>query len=140
MKATDLRIGNLLMCKEISQYPIPVYNIWSDGIIHFDWESMEGQTGAPIDRCEPIPLTSEWLEKAGFKEEWKNSGFLVNRTSGWPISIRPITKKRFLSDEPVEQPTWRMLDHVYVFYVHQLQNLYYALTGTELTLSLNKNA
>lgn len=67
----------------------------------------------------PIPLTEEWLLKFGFKSiqdgwyEYSNS----NITFSWNIYDRQL---RFLG-EPFN-----------IQYVHQLQNLYFALTGEEL--------
>jgi len=55
---------------------------------------------------EPIPLTEEWLCKLGFDN------------NHWAT-------KWILEDMPI--PTG-------IKYVHQLQNLYFALTGKELTL------
>jgi hypothetical protein len=78
----------------------------------------------------PIPLTPEWLERCGF----------VQDRNGWhiPGSQFSLTENLF--------PCWldRMLwpggipdfDHVSLKYAHQLQNLYFALTGEELNVKL----
>lgn len=72
----------------------------------------------------PIPLTPEWLLKLGFKknedylqeEVYENENFqLTNECdNGW-----------FCGNEET---------HLEIKYVHQLQNLYHALTGKELEL------
>jgi hypothetical protein len=137
MKAEELRIGNLIkgiyhdyddgideeienetICKVVTldvsgsgDYPIYVYS--DENIEHFS-------------EFEPIPLTEEWLLKFGFK--WKGL----------------IAKGRYLT---LFTPCGKALvfkDNYFIFsgvtieiqikYVHQLQNLYFALTGEELTL------
>lgn len=80
----------------------------------------------------PIPLTEEWLLKFGFEFKSMGSGGAVcSRHSGhwykdgWPIFFGSKGKNFdcfFLTHKEVEIP-----------FVHQLQNLYYALTGQELT-------
>lgn len=73
---------------------------------------------------EPIPLTPEWLERFGFEvygsePYWKyadgiNGMFKNNRFRLFTFQTHG--------------------DYVPVDYVHQLQNLYFALTGQELEL------
>ena len=78
----------------------------------------------------PIPLTEEWLLKFGFD-------FIDD---GW-ASIK--TKKRFINLEIslkgkrtilYNKRTIEFIDVVHIKYIHQLQNLYFALTGMELTI------
>ena len=69
----------------------------------------------------PIPLTEEWLLKFGFKKEnnftWGNLEMeLMQREDGFWI--------------------WLGAD-LYLKHVHQLQNLYHALTRKELTIKQN---
>ena len=67
--------------------------------------------------AEPIPLTEEWLIRLGFKIFCKD--FYLN-------GIIIHTRKRgyvLRKSVPIIQ------------YVHQLQNLYFALTGEELTIT-----
>jgi hypothetical protein len=78
------------------------------------WQIDEGE------EVKPIPLTEEWLEKFGF--EYSD----LNGDSGlWKIPPFQIYGKynQFLYDYRLD-----------VNYVHQLQNLYFALTGEELTI------
>ncbi len=91
----------------------------------------------PIEEVfEPIPLTEEWLLKYGFEKDsihddyFKPCGeyeikIVINAFSGsltndpsWFISIQTG-----YGNQPVT---------IYKKYVHQLQNLYFALTGEEL--------
>ena len=109
MKIEELRIGNLVFEKGRSPFAIEIEKIidFANGFYKF----------------EPIPLTDEWLIKLGFESdgiEWWNS-----------IIILAISKQG-LWYCPTEQP------HCIVGqkfeYVHQLQNLHYAITGDELNV------
>lgn len=74
---------------------------------------------------EPIPLTPEVLEKCGLKDVWiKNSWMIVEdvsdgETFGWAMKVRNASYTR-------------EIEFAYFKYLHQLQNLYFALTGEEL--------
>jgi hypothetical protein len=68
----------------------------------------------------PIPLTEDWLLKFGFK--WKNQGL---RLGSFCIRQEINSYVIYLSNE--SHNTKVDLKHV-----HQLQNLYFALTGIEL--------
>ena len=73
----------------------------------------------------PIPITEEWLLKFGFKVDY---GCIILSTNRGVITIEEdlaeissvITHNGFMA--PCR-------------YVHQLQNLYFALTGSELTVA-----
>lgn len=81
----------------------------------------------------PIPLTEEWLEKLGFKKNQQRVGTAGAEcvpfdytVDGWHRS--DIVIKDFQLAYPIF--------NVELQYVHQLQNLYFALTGEELTIKL----
>jgi hypothetical protein len=87
------------------------------------WEILDGYE---IDKCEenpftqPIPLKEEWLLKFGFKtlcKDWQKKGIIIHTRKRGYVLRKSV---------PVIQ------------YVHQLQNLYFALTGEELTYKDNK--
>lgn len=70
----------------------------------------------------PIPLTPEILEKCGFE---KYDRFLYRLKNGWHwISVD--TNSLYIHGKQV----------VLIDYLHQLQNLYFALTGKELNVQL----
>jgi hypothetical protein len=74
-------------------------------------------------KYEPIPFKKDWLIKLGF--ELNDNGFYskgrltYHKTYGWEILESWISGWK--SVEPIR-------------YVHQLQNLYFAISGNELTL------
>jgi len=109
MKASELRIGNLVMDgKDIEQ-------------VNARMIDMLVKTEADFDS---IPLTEEWLLKFGFQKsmswtyvvELKGNLKLVYYLGekGWSIGFKSYS------------------DFSNLEYVHQLQNLYFALTGEEL--------
>lgn len=110
MKASELRIGNFVRNNMNGEILIPC-DILCDGI---NTENFEGLNYGFI---EPIPLTEEWLLKFGFE-----------------ITGNFQTKDRFQTHKQ-DGIIW--FEHGYIVvelqYVHQLQNLYFALTGEELT-------
>jgi hypothetical protein len=85
-----------------------------------------------LDEFEPIPLTPEILEKCGFDKGmgidhkfqglrlrlWKNNDWILLNTNGCDLYPRMPTIK----------------------YLHQLQNLYFALTGKELQVNIQTTA
>jgi len=80
---------------------------------------------------QPIPLTPEILEKAGFT----NDGDNYFSFEGYTIWFRPDEKECnygwFLLSSDKTEAYSAAFDHV-----HQLQNLYFALTGEELKIEL----
>ena len=80
----------------------------------------------------PIPITEEWLLKFGADKRLSryniNQKYCIQKYSddkGWYFSI-------YISG----YPDYSIHILCFIKYVHQLQNLYYALTGEELTLSV----
>jgi hypothetical protein len=88
-----------------------------------------------IREVSPISLTSEWLERFGFEIMDAEVDFMEYEIEGTDISICNDGGLDFES----ENPYYFLWDGNYqhktvVKYVHQLQNLYFTLTGEELTL------
>ena len=114
MKANELRIGNLI---DRQDYICKVTKIEEGGIIT---EPLEYKGEMFVKQgVEPIPLTEEWLVKFGFKKGSK--GWFKTYSHKTEVSV--ITCKF----------NFYMYKHI-CNYVHQLQNLYFALTGEELTI------
>lgn len=85
------------------------------------------------EHCIPILLTPEILEKCGAGKD--EDGFLVSiTTDGWELFIEETNEWDvwYGKDENRE----RYLPLVSIRYLHQLQNLYFCLTGTELEVKL----
>ena len=133
MKTNELRIGNLvyvtdnltnLIFKEIT--PINIHNL-----MH-----LTGWDKSPVDiEFEPIPLTEEFLLKFGFKNIDKGGNDFITYTDSehnyyLQIDVRRKDGKYLILDNSFDD--LRAFSMVDIEYVHQLQNLYFALTGNEL--------
>lgn len=133
MKANELRIGNLFKYSDNAIIKPEKRGVISS-IIADDISFLAHSYNENL--IEPIPLTEEWLLSFGFDKKESSTSSL------WHIGINYITKD-FLFDlvwlenpETINAPNapfYRNGMHT-IFYVHQLQNLYFALTGKELTL------
>ena len=114
MKANELRIGNWVKLPHVEK-PIQVFII----------DTTETTTKT---KAEPLPLTEEWLLKFGFAHTHNtphpNRVFMKSWTEG------------YFELEEIVNYFWGGSDYsVELEYVHQLQNLYFALTNEELTLT-----
>ena len=119
MKASELRIGNYVNYKDkiIGQ----ATGILSGGIWLDKGNEIEGCLC--LTQFKPIPLTEEWLLKFGF--EWNNFALRFNK-----YCIRKLKDNEFeiyMSNEGYQFM-------IKLKYVHQLQNLYFAIIGKELTI------
>ncbi len=112
MEAKELRIGNLLLTDY--DYLVEVEFIHKN---HFDCRELTTGSFVVNGKYKPIPLTEEWLVKFGYR--WTN-GYGYRFLKGW-IKLK--------------EGVWKSYDlEAEVKYVHELQNLYYALTKKELTI------
>ncbi len=128
MNATELRIGNL-----IDSYHgiVPITGI-KDGIIYHA-ENKIGATHGGI--LTSIPLTEEWLLKLGFDISDDDSGFSENDEGGKKVyrnKISIINDNGFALRIYIDGDSWYSFNWTKVNFVHQLQNLYFALTSEEL--------
>lgn len=85
----------------------------------------------------PIPITPEWLERLGFESKkdkrirWHEFKKLIGKYGVRVLQVN-FDKSELLSVWIVAHD--RFADHEHIKYIHQLQNLYFALTGQELTI------
>ena len=128
IKANELRIGNYLID---SNSRLCVVDTLSKDIIDCGIFAVHDCiTTFPI---QPIPLTEEWLLKFGFeKAKQDNENFLQLKLKA-RIFIRFIdydcNNLDIFQDGKILSFQSGIIKHV-----HQLQNLYFALTGEELNL------
>jgi len=113
VKVNELRIGN---------------NLQDNGSLIEVCVGMLNYLGQNEDNdIKPIPLTEEWLLKLGFEEGKENAGTLKCFRKG------KYTIAKWIGDK---WQFWMNTVDVYNSpqHVHQIQNLYFALTNTELTI------
>lgn len=83
-----------------------------------------------LDELEPIPITEEWLLKFGFEKKITQTSFInlvhFENKNCWIYLIKDGFEFELITGNERHN-----LCKTYK-YVHQLQNLYFALTGEEL--------
>ena len=116
IQANELRIGN--------------YFLGYNGIV-FQWSLNDFQlmwVDVEIDEIikEPIPLTEEWILNFGFEK-----GCIYSQQRGFTSPCRDYFFENNINclKEIIDGNILSCIKSV-----HQLQNLYFALTGTELTI------
>lgn len=139
MKAIELRIGNLLHDEKGNV--VIVRAIDGDRFVTFKGQHYHGTASVYIDRyngtigkwvgkLSGIPLTTEWLKNLGFKERGGPGGMLICDK----VSISPQGDTHFVW---LHTGAFAMtLIEIEVKTVHQLQNLFFALTGKELEVKM----
>lgn len=123
IKANELRIGNAIWDDTRNKVKWVNHRVISDLASH--------ATPLPYS---PIPLTPEWLERCGLE--------LRKEDKIWQIQVGNTSYLEIEAEEPfmcgVTPETWRDICPIYIWnaikHVHQLQNIYFALTGEELTI------
>lgn len=145
IKTEELRIGNYVYTRpDNDQAKI-------SGVLLSEIRTSFGTHG--LHFVDPIPLTKDWLIKFGFKKVEKHTYRISNKNIDYDFIIGEkfdITNGNcgfmglHVKEEMIFSPTEEDLDNKYhqqeetIFfswnkkYVHQLQNLFYALTGEEL--------
>jgi hypothetical protein len=131
--AKELRIGNWLQNNGI-RFSVTGENIeqFSRGVNH------------PLQNIQPVPLSSELLEQCGFEttdggREYSHpndpSGVFIREgvkvKEYERIALRKFTEGYFIET---------YYSGIEIKHLHQLQNFYFAHTGTELEISINQTS
>jgi hypothetical protein len=126
MKANELRIGNLFILPngDIGKISYHEIRLMVVAIEKPDYQ--------------PIPLTEEWLLKFGFVQSSNNLGntFHILKKDGVIVmfTIEHWTNTDINSKYHNHWHCEYLLNGHKLQYLHQLQNIYFALTGEELTI------
>ena len=112
IQARELRLGNVIHLKDKGEYTIDCGHDLDELLSWGD-----------VDYANGIPITEDWLLKFGFE---KDTYFLSEalKFTNVLFEYNPQLRLWFYKNCSLD---------IEIKYVHQLQNLYYALTGTELT-------
>jgi hypothetical protein len=123
MDSTHLRIGNFVIDENNVIKTIGYLDLMGK-IKHYKPYTPDGLTESEVL---PIPLTKEWLFKFGFKwiDEYEIYDFDAEHLQT-EFLLRRSEKGFVMMDIDIT---------VVIEYVHQLQNLFFALIGTELVFS-----
>lgn len=133
MECTELRIGNW-----VSHTPSKNETTEANFIVsEINKFSANTINGLDAECCQPIPLTEEWLLKFGYRKKPASivgcdydCGHGIVRVIKYNERIR--TYRNWSNEDRLNGFSW---GKTRIEYVHQLQNLYFALTGKELTLN-----
>jgi hypothetical protein len=120
IQASELRISNWVADGQGYAY---IQSIDGSMGFNFDWDLDKWQ---PFETLAGIQLTPAILEKAGFHFHEYMDAWAVKASAGYVI-IAKVKHGKVAIISP-ECP--------HVQYIHQLQNLYFALTSEELTIEL----
>lgn len=143
MKASELRIGNWVKtCIPDMDIMIPTLVTQVQGIDIFGRPLFCHSTGVNgfhmhINHVQPIQLTPEILEKCGFEKRIINNAFNEYFLPCTPAGYKNEWILRYMDydNNPGLEFAPRLDGSIHSFpcnSLHQLQNLFYALTGEEL--------
>jgi hypothetical protein len=134
MNPTELRIGNWVNLYEGRDSKVT--GMTNTGKVWAVVEPYDPACAWSTSEINPIPLTEDWLKMFGFEKQY---GIMTEL--GFELKCRPddtdcvimidleVSIAVIESHDLVQGMTFRFPKHV-----HQLQNLYFALTGEELEL------
>lgn len=123
IEANELRLGNLVKHTE-DDVTGQILEFHGNEIVVEDW----GFGTTNLSECESIPLSEEWLFKFGFYD----AAHLIFKPIGEGYSICYNKHKHTLFVSTPKGEGFSCFENATV---HQLQNLYFALTGQELTIN-----
>lgn len=130
MEARELRIGNW-----VNPIGVPVQ---VEGIEKYDdkeFVKIWGGEWHHLSAIDPIPLTEDWFNKFGFIKD-NNGSYWVNLQTHY-LSLIPsygFWYPTYAELPEMSHEDEQMVNLNTIEFIHQLQNLYFALTGKELTL------
>lgn len=116
--STELRIGNYTDKGCVTALPM--------GRQHSEWNIECDYHDYDFEEINPIPLTEDWLLRFGFEKKETNFGYSKETEEG-NIFINNYFVFNF--------DGFNIAMSTELKSVHQLQNLFFALTGEELKLS-----
>ena len=121
----EYRVGNWVFDPECAPYYFQVEEIRNENPMGLCVVYRNGSIKT-IDP-EPIPLTTEVLEMCGFEDK-EYTMELNGLTFSWGSRVVATGLRS----------SWSCDQYPHIKYLHQLQNLYFALTGEELTYKTNQ--
>lgn len=123
MEATELRLNNLLMYED-SIVPIIGMENNSQGVM----VKIDSDIAIDSTQLKPIALTVEWFSKLGFKEAYRSSSRIR-------FDLPNYCRYDFdLDSNKILEGFLFFGNYIKCSYLHQLQNIYFTLTGEELKI------
>ena len=129
MKATELRIGNLIEYKIEDE--LDERKEWWE-ISKVDFQDLTWLDSNPEDAdFRPIKITEEWLLKFGF-EDITGVDYILHIDVDFKLILIPADAF-YPQIDKADDVGWSSISLNKIEYIHQLQNLFFSLTGEELT-------
>lgn len=129
MKKTEFQLKNRVYWNHdrFSKYEIKITELTEIGCRD------QGRQFRTYEELAPIPLSEEWLLRLGFSIHSKHSFWNYILPNKWAISM-------WMEEEPTAGFEEKGVcywgeTYVTVRYVHQLQNIYFSVTGLELEIN-----
>jgi hypothetical protein len=122
MKITDLRIGSQIFW-DIPEKENTIHTVI--GIRNDKLQTIPISLGDSVDEYKPIPISEEIFKQLGFtqlnRSYWERNkvGFII----GYAVDGTMVAGNSFGAR------------HCYCYYVHQIQNIWYDVTGEWLSLA-----
>ena len=143
MEVEELRIGNLVTTVEGTKHfekELEVEFLTNNNCYDLD-APLDSINGYELNKVIPILITEEWLVRFGFKRLDKgdvSAQFYIGEnplTHDWLFDLKWIKDYEKIPPYPLKGFPFYRNGLFEVKHVHQLQNLYFALTGEELVLT-----
>jgi len=131
MNPNDVRIGNFirLQTRQINARLIGVMKGVMEGVFYFNHGAQ--LPGMPSSQCSGIQITERVLEQMDFSPKYVKEGYLGYGEN--PLNLFIIRKPTPEDEYYLWEYTEGGQDCVkYLYYVHDLQNLYFLMWGVEL--------
>lgn len=133
LNASELRIGNLVFSDTEPSNPIVTILEILQGYANTSYKEYPAEIAKNsilYNRLHPIPLTPEILEKCGFVKD-RNGWHMPETQFSLTEQFYPCWLDRMLWPQDISDFKRQSLQ-----YLHQLQNLFHALTGEELKIQI----
>ncbi len=136
MKANELRIGNYVSCPDGLATIVEIDGRHNRVVVYE--EEYNDRSGYLLSRISPVPLTEEWLVKFGFSLVHKNNKhyfITLSEPGQYAFHVYGIDENFGIAfSDNILGETRDYIPRTSIKYVHELQTLYFALTGEELTI------
>lgn len=129
MRANELRIENYVFALGEIRQVLGISNRLRPDCGYYEFEDIS----IPIKgiHLEPIPLTEEWLLKFGFEYSDHYGNYKIKPKNSFYNSVKHHNNQWFYNNDESDAACYGVTT---VNYVHELQNLYFAIYGEELTI------
>lgn len=136
IEINEIRIGNWFDRGGTPEDTVAAINTFPEVLIGFSDGDIH-----PLENLHSIPLSDEWMMKFKFHKgtcTWGDSYFIIDK-NGFS-SLFYVEHWTEAEDDSEWKNYWHLkytLGDFRIKYVHQLQNLFFSLTGEELKLKEN---